>query len=73
MEREAKRRDDFEALEEIKRRLAVNDPEILCAVDEADRALIQSQLGRSPLERLRMGIDFAQSLSRFGRADDIRD
>jgi hypothetical protein len=72
MDDDAKRRGDLETLAEIKLRLEARDPDILLAAEEADRSLIRSQLGRSPMERLRAGIAFAHGLARFRRADDAR-
>lgn len=73
MEGDATRRDPADALAAIRLSLAESDPEALLAVDEVDRSLIRSQLERSPIERLRLGIAFANSLSRFRRAADARD
>ena len=72
MDCDSKRSGDLEALEVIKRRLRARDPDVLRAAEEADRSLICSQLERSPLERLRAGIAFANGLARFRRADDAR-
>ena len=43
---------DDPLVREVRAYLAEHDPDVLAAVDDVDRSLIQAELRRSPLERL---------------------
>ena len=73
MDERTRTEDPSKALEEIMERLATSDPDVLRAVSEVDRSLIRSQLARSPLARLNLGVAFARGLSRFSRVDALTD
>lgn len=45
--------------------LAEHDPDVLAAVDDVDRSLIQSELRRSPIERLVASVQQARFYERL--------
>lgn len=50
---------------EVRAFLAEHDPDVLAAIEDVDRSLIQSELRRSPLERLVASVQQARFYERL--------
>lgn len=54
-----------EIISDVRAHLAEHDPDVLAAVDDVDRSLIQSELRRSPIERLVASVQQARFYERL--------
>lgn len=54
-----------EFVQSVRAFLAEHDPDVLAAVEDVDRSLIQSELRRSPLERLVASVQQARFYERL--------
>lgn len=56
---------DDELLNSVRAHLTEHDPDVLAAIEDVDRSLIQSELRRSPLERLVASVQQARFYERL--------
>jgi hypothetical protein len=56
---------DDELVQSVRAYLARHDPDVLAAVEDVDRSLIQAELLRSPLERLVASVQQARLYDRL--------
>jgi len=54
-----------ELVQSVRAYLAEHDPDVLAAVDDVDRSLIQTELKRSPVERLVASVQQARLYERL--------
>lgn len=54
-----------ELVQSVRAYLAEHDPDVLAAVDDVDRSLIQTELRRSPIERLVASVQQARLYERL--------
>lgn len=54
-----------ELVQSVRSYLAEHDPDVLAAIEDVDRSLIQSELRRSPLERLVASVQQARFYERL--------
>lgn len=57
----------------VLRRLAAEDPDVIAAVADVDRSLIEDALTRSPQDRVRRCLAAAASIERMRRSMGVKD